>query len=113
MTANPHRGEVSVTLDGREYKLRPTFQALVEIEQATGCGLVELTRRFIDGKHSMRDIASILVAGINAGREPGAPPVRFEQIGPWAYEAGFLRVTEPCLQLLNNGLTGGGHPSGE
>jgi len=42
--ANETRGEIAIDLGGREYVLRPTYQAIAAIEAKTGKGLLALAR---------------------------------------------------------------------
>ena len=48
--ANKHRGEVTISLGGRSYLLRPTFAAIAEIEARSGQGLIGLARRLAAGR---------------------------------------------------------------
>jgi len=43
-------GEVDVNIDGREYKLRPSFLGLAEIESRAGAGLLEISQIASTGK---------------------------------------------------------------
>ena len=95
--ANPHRGEVKVTLAGKAYTMRPTFQALCEIEEQTGVGLAVQLRRFGEGSFGVRDVAAILAAGIRATdrNAPGA-----DEIGEIVVEEGLAPFVEPIGVFL-------------
>ncbi len=71
VAANPHRGEISVTLDGVEYVLRPTAQAMVSIEERLNIGILALIARAYEKRDiRLTDIAVIIAEGIRAqGRE--------------------------------------------
>ncbi len=101
--ANRHRGEVEVTLGGRRYAMRPTFAALCEIEDRTGLGLVELARRFWDGRFGVRELATVLWAGIRAA-DDDAPD--FEAVGRLVAEQGFQSLAGPVAAFLA-GVIGG------
>lgn len=66
--ANPHRGEVTVRLDGRRHVARLTLGALAELEASLGeetlPGLVE---RFEAGRFGSRDVLALVVAGLRGG----------------------------------------------
>ena len=75
MSVNPHRGEVTVVLDGRRHAARLTLGALAGLEAALGAGsLVEVIERFEAGRFSSRDVMVVLVAGLRGGGWQGADP---------------------------------------
>lgn len=66
--ANPHAGEVAVTLDGRRHVAKLTLGALAELESALGAGsLMDLVGRMESGAFSTRDVLAVLVAGLRGG----------------------------------------------
>ena len=101
--ANRHRGEVEVMLGGARYTLRPTFEALCEIEDRTGLGLVELARRFWEGRFGARQLAVVLWAGIRAA---GGDAPDYERIGQLVVEQGFQDLAGPVARFLA-GVIGG------
>ncbi len=98
---NKQRGDVAVTLDGRECVLRPTFDALVEIEERLGIGLVPLAKRFVAGEFGIREVSVILAAGLR-----GAGQKVPEDLGNKIVKAGVLSFTQALVQLLTNALQG-------
>lgn len=108
--SNPYRGEVAVMLGGVDYVLRPSFKAMVDIETLTGSGLVPLTRKFLAREYGAGEVAAVLVAGINASRESGRPPVKVQDIGPLIFDAGLIAVAGPVLEFLTGCLSGGKGP---
>jgi len=60
MTANPWRGEVSITLDGISYVMRPTFERLNRIEQKLNMGFVALARKLADGNIMLEELAVVV-----------------------------------------------------
>lgn len=66
--ANPHRGEVTVWLNGAPHVARLTLGALAELEAALAVeGLVDLVERFEHGRFSTRDVLALIVAGLRGG----------------------------------------------
>ncbi|EPX87255.1 hypothetical protein ruthe_00653 [Rubellimicrobium thermophilum DSM 16684] len=66
--ANPHAGEVEVTVDGIPRIARLTLGALAELEEELGeDSLVALVSRFEKGEVSARDVLALLVAGLRGG----------------------------------------------
>lgn len=103
--ANANRGEVEITLAGDSYTLRPSFQALCEIEEATGMGIAALLRRYGDGAFGVRDVAAVLWAGIRA-TDRQAP--RMNEIGEIIVEEGLAAFVEPVGRFLARAVSGGG-----
>lgn len=99
--ANIQRGEVSVTLGGRDYVLRPTFAALAEIESLAGRGLVALAQRFLDRQFGLNDVLAVLGPAIKAG---GAKPP--EKLGDAVAAAGVLNLAGPIARFLALALSG-------
>ena len=99
--ANHQRGEVSVTLAGTEFTLRPTFAALAEIESRAGMGLVPLAQRFLDRQFGLSDVLAVLGPAIKAG---GAPPP--EKLGDAVVAAGVLNLAGPIARFLAHALGG-------
>jgi len=58
VTANPHRGEASLLIEGIEYILRPTFSALVAVEEELG-PLLALVERATGGELKLGEIAAL------------------------------------------------------
>ncbi|MEO0030788.1 MAG: hypothetical protein RIS94_546 [Pseudomonadota bacterium] len=56
--ANPYRGEVSILLDGIERVLRPTFSALVSVEEELG-PLFTLVERATGGELKLGEIVTL------------------------------------------------------
>lgn len=68
MTVNHRRGEISATLDGRDYRLCLTLGALAELEGAFEANdLGALVERFSTGRLSAGDMAKIIGAGLRGG----------------------------------------------
>ncbi|MFH1806827.1 MAG: GTA-gp10 family protein [Pseudomonadota bacterium] len=102
--ANPHRGEISVTLGGVGRVLRPTFTAIARIENDTGRSLQELTARGVACVLSLTEIATILHAGL--AHDPDCPDR--DTVGQWVIDGGgAVEYYSPCGRFLVYGLTGG------
>lgn len=100
MSANPHRGEVEVTLGGKSYVLRPTFEAMAAIERVTGTRLLPLARRFGELDFGLVDIAAII--DIAAVEKPPKGTT-----GTLVLEAGLAATGVLVAGFLSEALRGG------
>lgn len=117
--ANEDRGELSLILDGTNMVLRPTYEALNEIEQTLDRGLVDLARDAIDGKLKLSETAQIATACIRAwGRETGdkgaagATATRIARLIVDS-EAGLHSALRTISAMLSLAVTGGYDSAGE
>src|SRR5690625_5052501 len=94
---NPHRGETTITIDGREHTMRLTLGALAGLEARLGAGsLMGLAERVEDGRVATGDLLALLAAGVaGAGGELDE-----------ARMAGWRRVV--CLPCWRRGWRGRG-----
>jgi hypothetical protein len=70
---NPYRNEVEVDLNGTKYTLRPTFEALAQIEGKVNKSIWEILAAVSSGTLRMEHAAFILETGIlAAGKEVDA-----------------------------------------
>lgn len=105
---NKHRGEVEIMLDGKAYVMRPTFEAMAEIEAKTGHGMLYLATRTAEGDIGITEAAMIITAALRAAGEPAT----VETVGPMIFRTGLIKVLAPVGEYLTNALTGG-EPPGE
>ncbi|QQP93565.1 gene transfer agent family protein (plasmid) [Skermanella sp. TT6] len=112
-TPNPYRGEVVVELDGRSYVLRPSFQAMVQIEVAAGRGLVPLTRSLMSGEILVTDIVAVLQGAIDAGLPAGSKRMTRDEIGEAVFRAGVLGLVPAIVTFLTGCIAGGTEASEE
>lgn len=74
MEADPKRGDVEIELttdtgERRKFVLRPSFAAILEIEEQTGRSIFVLARKLSRGEMGQHDAAHIITAGLNAAGE--------------------------------------------
>lgn len=74
MEADPKHGDVEIELateegERRKFVLRPSFEAIVEIEEQTGQTVFTLARRLSRGELGQHDAAHIMTAGLKAAGE--------------------------------------------
>ena len=66
--ANPYRGEVELSIDGKPRVLRLTLGALAELESQLECeSLLDMISRFETGGFRVSDLIALITAGLNGG----------------------------------------------
>lgn len=111
--ANPDRGEHRLTLEGRDYLLRPTFAAMQEIEASTGKGIIELARKL--GAMTLTEMGIIASALIREGAAPNdriTQMIDDEAAARMIYETGMNEVGHKLVLCLFDAVTGGRDCSG-
>lgn len=112
--ANPTRGEHQLVLAGVTYRLRPSHQAIVAIEQKTQHSLLELVRLGNAQAIPMRYVGTIAAELIRAGAEDQATKaVHEDRIGELAFEEGVVSITARLTLCLVDAAGGGRTASGE
>lgn len=95
--ANKKRGEVDLVLQGETYTLRPTFQALEEIESSMGMGLIEIGSNFTQQAFRMTDVVKILHPIMRHHDNPDTgKPWTYHELGEAIIQQGFTE-TVPVL----------------
>ena len=102
MSHNPLRGEASITIEGRQHLLRPTFDALVRAEEDLG-PLFALVERAGSGQLRLSEIATLFWHCL----APPAGPTR-EQVGEAVLSQGLAAAAKPLRALLGEILKGSG-----
>lgn len=70
--ANAERGEISLTLDGVEMVMRPSHEAILAFESATGKGLAQLAAQAVACTLTLGEVAQVAAECIRAwGRATG------------------------------------------
>lgn len=66
MTANELRGEVSIDLDGMPFVLRPSYEAVLACETATGKGLLQLTAEADAARLTLGEVRKLVTEFVRA-----------------------------------------------
>ncbi|MDE4172640.1 gene transfer agent family protein [Phaeobacter sp. PT47_59] len=100
--ANPFAGEVEIVIDGRAYALKLTLGALANLEQSLADGsLVDLVKRFEEGRFSARDILSLIAAGL----EGGGHDLKAADLAQAEIDGGPMAAARIAAQLLARSFT--------
>lgn len=119
MTANKTRGEVSLELEGAEYVLRPSYEAISAFETQTNRSLIDLARAAGDGELKLSESAVIVTECIKAhGRaidDKAMAAFNAARVGELILQAdgGLLIAMKRLELLLFMAATGGYTGSGE
>ena len=97
------RGEITLTLDGEDYTLRPTFDAIRAIETGLGVNLLPLVMRMQNQDVGVRDAAVFVTACARAGGHE----VSESEIGARLMGADLVAVWVSLLAMLTDVVTGG------
>jgi hypothetical protein len=117
--AIPARGEISITLEGVEYLLRPSYEAIEQFQASTRKGLLQLTREALSGDLTTAEAAQIVTECMRAeGRAKSDETIaRFKAdvIAALMMEAegGFAAVLGVIAGMLSGAVTGGYTATGE
>ncbi len=100
--ANPHRGETSLAIGGREYLLRPSFAALVAAEEELG-PLFALVERAGSGQLRLGEMAALFWHCL--ARQDGTTR---EELSEAVAALGLAEAAKPLRVLLGQILQGSG-----
>ena len=101
MTAIKLRGEILVTLAGKEYKARLTVNSIMQIESACGMGILKLATKMGNGDIMMTHIIDVLTPALRGGGND----LQREDVIKLVQDAGIVRATAVVGQILTESLT--------
>ena len=101
MSANPYRGEASLTVGGEAIVIRPSFGALVAAEEELG-PLFALVERASEGRLALHEIAA-LFDHLSIGRPQS---ISRERIGEAVVEKGLAGISPTLRAVLGQILKG-------
>jgi hypothetical protein len=87
-----------IILNGRNYILKPNFEALKHIEQELESGLTALARKLVDGMLTLEETAAIIAHCIEGDIERAA-------IGEALVQGGFARATHVIAEMFSQTLS--------
>lgn len=114
---NEHRGEAAIELEGVSYKLRPSYEAIVEIEKQIGMTISGAALAASNLGLPLTAVAvvtaELIKAGGRADDDKAAAHVNARRIGELIFEAGLLSASLIVATVLTGAATGGYTPAGE
>ncbi len=98
---NVHRGEVTIEFSSQSLTLRPTFQALCEIESILGKSIVKALIDFEQEQLRLVSIIAIIKAGVKA--YDGTILID-EQVGVLIQEKGLMNILSYMVLFLSRAI---------
>ena len=102
--ANQQRGEVTLELVGKKYTLRPTFEALCELEDRLNLGILEIFNILHGGDIRLRFISAVVWSGIWGYDKDKAPS--YEEVGDMVMKTGIANVIHQGVEEHGSGSIG-------
>jgi hypothetical protein len=99
--ANPLKGEIKVSLNNKEYKTRLTIDALMQIEDALGQGIIKVAQRMGEGDVRIKDLTTVLLPALRGGGND----LQQSDINKLVQDAGIVESTKVVATLLAQTLT--------
>ncbi len=99
--ANKLKGEVTLNLANKDYKARLTIDAIMQIEDACGCGIIKLATKMSDGDIRMSEIIQVLLPALRGGGND----FQHTDIINLVQETGIVKSTTAVASLLAKTLT--------
>lgn len=100
---NRQRGEIEISLGGKAYILRPTFEAIAELESKLGIGINGLCTKVLENKHGMREVAALIHCGIVGG---GEKKLSLNQVGELVRRDGYQKFNGIAITFLHECMVG-------
>lgn len=97
-------GEKEIEICGRKFKARPSFRALVTIEEKAGCSLVKMLQRASKQDVRANDIAAILYGCFKAS-DPDFK-MDYDDLGEMVYQHGVMEMAPSAISLVVDALAG-------
>jgi len=105
---NSYRGDFPISIAGKNYNLRPTFEALCELEEMTKTAVIDLLNELIEQKFSIKKITAILWTGYRGALRYESKideSISFEKFGSMLMSAGIKDYLLPAVTYLTKAVS--------
>lgn len=99
---NKHSGERAIKLGDEEVVIRPSFEAICNIEGMLGVSVVVLLDSYLNSKPKMGDLAAIVYCCQKEKK------YSFQEIGQKIYKSGMSSAVNEAFLCISDALSGGG-----
>ena len=101
---NEHRGELTVTVGGRDFLLRPEFESIARLESHLNLGLPHIVMRMArDPRYT--DFAAVIFCSMVTPEGEKAPS--FKEVGKLVMKTKIMSITKPLCDFLGKCLSAG------
>ena len=97
---NPMKGQIKLTLAGKDYNARLTIDSIIQIEQAVNCGIIKLANKMSEGDIAVGDILNILLPALRGGGND----FQMKDVTKIVQDAGIVETTTAVATLLTSTL---------
>ena len=94
--ANPLKAQIDIRLAGTDYKARLTIDAIIQIEEKVGCGIIKLATRMGDADIRMVDLLSVLTPALRGGGNN----IQEKEVKKIISEVGIVATAKAVAELL-------------
>lgn len=98
--ANKYRNEVEITLGGKKYTLRASWETIVGIETTLNTSILALIAR---GSLTFKEAATVILLGLHGADDKS---LTFDEIGKAVFEDGMSRIGRPVIEFLSIAMDG-------
>jgi len=98
--ANPLKSQFDLQIGKETYKARLTIDALVQIEQKVGCGIIKLAQNMAEGDIGITDTLSVLTHALRGGGNDFDE----KKVGNIISKVGIVEATKSVATLLTQTL---------
>ena len=101
--SNPKRGEITLSLAGKNYKTKITLDVIMRIETAVGMSIVKIMQQLAEGALQSTQMLSILTPAMRSG----GLDIKDKEVGEIMWNAGLSEsikaVGDICGVILSSG----------
>lgn len=99
--ANPMKSQVEIQLGNKSYKARLTVDAIIQIEEAVGCGIIKLAQKMSEADIRMIDIIHVLTPAIRGGGKN----IQADDVKKIVGDVGIVAAAQAVAELLTKSLS--------
>jgi hypothetical protein len=114
---NELRGEAEIVLDGATFGMRPTYEAIVAVESATGASIATMAMAGANVRLPLGWVAIIVTEFVRAwGKANGnqtAANLAVDRVGGLIMDSGIVAAQLTVAKIMNAAVTGEYTASGE
>ena len=101
---NPLKGEIDLVLGTKTYKARLTVDAIINIEESVGCGIIKLASKMSEGDISISDMKAVLLPALRGGGND----LDEKDVSKIIQNEGIIGCTTAVANLITSVLSTGG-----